>query len=171
MLTIAWNDRYLIGIPMIDNQHKYLLQLLNTLYADYASNQDTEYLAALFDNLIAYASYHFALEERWMIGQQYPLLPEHKKEHATFSAQVKQMQLEYGENGKDVSLQAITFLYHWLTDHIQGSDFNFGCFIRRKDEIAPECTHTQTGDRQHRQKSACSVPCRFPLDTPTEECI
>ncbi|MGD9947285.1 MAG: bacteriohemerythrin [Desulfobulbus sp.] len=143
MLTIAWNDRYLIGTPMIDNQHKYLLQLLNTLYENYATSTATDGLDELFNNLIAYASYHFSLEEQWMVCQHYPRLDEHRVEHAAFVTQVAQMQQQYAQQRQNVSLEAINFLYNWLTTHIQGSDYDFGCFIGHKEKSFPSSLHDE----------------------------
>ncbi|MDD2463871.1 MAG: bacteriohemerythrin [Desulfobulbus sp.] len=143
MLTIAWDDRYLIGIPIIDNQHKYLLQLLNTLYEDYAACPATDYLEELFNNLIAYTSYHFALEERWMECHHYPRLDEHRVEHAAFSVRVAQMQQQYAQQRQNVSLEAIHFLYNWLSPHIQGSDYDFGCFIGQQEKQFPTRLHDE----------------------------
>lgn len=142
MFTLAWDNRYLIGLPMIDNQHKYLLQLLNNLYGDYASGRSVDALNELFDNLIDYASYHFSLEERWMEGQLYPRLELHRHEHAAFSKRVEAMQHDYRVYNRNVSLEAVTFLFNWLITHIQGSDYDFGCFIQQKSHVLTTCSST-----------------------------
>jgi hemerythrin-like metal-binding protein len=134
MLTIAWNDQYLLGIPMMDNQHKYLFKLFNTFFEYYVNSSftSTNNLAELFDNLVAYTSYHFSLEERWMEGQGYPQLGEHQREHAAFSRQLAQMQRQYIGQMENVSLEVINVLHKWLVTHIQGPDSDFGDYIQQK---------------------------------------
>ena len=131
MVTIAWDDRYRIGLPIIDNQHKYLLQLINQLYDDITSGAPATSLEEVFNNLDDYAVYHFTIEERWMQGQLYPELASHQQEHATFKEHVDELRRLHLRRDSYASLKTLTFLYHWLTSHIQGSDFQFGQFIAR----------------------------------------
>lgn len=131
MLTIAWDDRYRIGLPIIDNQHKYLLQLINQLYGDITSGALPYSLDEVFNNLDDYALYHFTIEERWMQGQLYPECTRHQQEHATFKEHVAELRRLYQRRDDAAALKTLSFLYHWLATHIQGSDFQFGQFIAR----------------------------------------
>ena len=131
MVTIAWDDRYRIGLPIIDNQHKYLLQLINQLYDNISSGATPLILDEVFNNLDDYAIYHFTIEERWMQGQLYPELASHQLEHATFKEHVAELRDRHLRRDSYALLKTLTFLYHWLTTHIQGSDYHFGQFIAR----------------------------------------
>lgn len=132
MLTIAWDDRFLVGLPSIDNQHKIFFQLINQLSADFVSHEPREHLSILFDNLNDYADYHFSLEERWMVCQKFPLLKAHRFEHASFSERITELRHHFRDLDRNVTLETMVFLYGWLVQHIQGSDFEFGQFIKRK---------------------------------------
>ena len=134
MVTIAWDDRYRIGLPIIDNQHNYLLQLINQLYDDISSGALPNNLDELFNNLDDYAIYHFTVEERWMQGQLYPGLNQHQREHAAFKEYVAELRQLYLRRDSFAALKTLAFLYRWLTTHIQGSDFQFGQFIARTTE-------------------------------------
>lgn len=138
MVTIAWDDRYRIGLPIIDNQHKYLLQLINRLYDDIASGATPLVLDDVFNNLDDYAVYHLAIEERWMQGQLYPDLSSHQQEHVTFKEHIAELRQRYLRRDSNASLKTLAFLYHWLTTHIQGSDFQFGQFIARNTGSSPD---------------------------------
>ena len=140
MVTIAWDDRYRIGLPVIDNQHKYLLQLINQLYDDITSGALPNSLGEVFNNLDEYAVYHFTLEERWMQGQLYPELPRHQQEHATFKEHVAELRRLHLCRDSSASLKTLTFLRHWLTNHIQGSDYQFGQFIARNADTSQHTT-------------------------------
>lgn len=156
MLTIAWDDRYLLDLPTIDNQHKYLLHLLNKLYNDFATSGSTDSPDQLLAALIDYATYHFALEERWMEAQQFPLLESHRREHRSFAARVADMERNYREHHRNISLDLLTFLHNWLITHIQGSDHEFGCFIRRKYAELPPCFSGNSQTKTQAEK-ACMV--------------
>lgn len=136
MVTIAWDDRYRIGLPIIDNQHKYLLQLINKLYDDITSGALPNCLGEVFNNLDDYAVYHFTLEERWMQGQLYPEFTRHRQEHATFKEHIAELRRLYQRRDDAAALKTLTFLYHWLATHIQGSDFQFGQFIARTTDTS-----------------------------------
>lgn len=136
MTTLAWDDRYRIGLPIIDNQHKYLLQLINQLYDDIATEAPPATFDAVFDNLDDYAIYHFTLEKRWMQGQHYDELAAHQQEHASFRQHIIELRRQHRCRDRYAALKTLTFLYHWLTTHIQGSDVHFGQFIARNPASA-----------------------------------
>lgn len=152
MVTIAWDDRYRIGLPIIDNQHNYLLQLINQLYDDISSGALPNNLDELFNNLDDYAIYHFTVEERWMQGQLYPGLNQHQREHAAFKEYVAELRQLYLRRDSFAALKTLAFLYRWLTTHIQGSDFQFGQYIACNTEnlldIAPALPETTGGCRE-----------------------
>lgn len=156
MVTIAWDDRYRIGLPIIDNQHKYLLQLINQLYDNVSSGAMPHTLDEVFNNLDDYAIYHFSIEERWMQGQLYPELSSHQQEHATFKEHVVELRERHLRRDSYASLKTLSFLYHWLTTHIQGSDFQFGQFIARN-----------TGNSLHNTPALLEAECADQEAVPT----
>jgi hemerythrin len=157
MLTIAWDDNYLLELPTIDNQHKYLFNLLNTLYDDVATIGSDNYLEKLFADLSNYAAYHFALEERWMDAQHFPLLESHRREHRIFADRVAEMERDYRQHHRNVSQEALSFLYNWLTTHIQGSDHEFGRFIRQKSAELDSHSAGLSSVRTRCHPAACNM--------------
>jgi len=163
MITIAWDDRFRIGLPIIDNQHKYLLQLINQLYDDITSGALPNSLDEVFNNLDDYAVYHFTIEERWMQGQLYPELANHQQEHATFKEHVAELRRLHLRGDSYTSLKTLTFLYHWLTTHIQGSDFQFGQFIARNTDKALNAASAHTATEPNGQGvEPTTLPPSFP---------
>lgn len=59
-----WNNNLEIGIELIDEQHKKLVQILNRLAAHLANRSHSVALNAIFDELADYADYHFESEEK-----------------------------------------------------------------------------------------------------------
>ncbi len=126
MSAIEWNDSYSVGIPEFDNHHKYLLELLNKLFDDFTGGVSREDIGSILDELVEYASYHFSAEESWMKQNSYPDLRRHKDEHDGFAAKAYEMLSEYNNGRFDLTEEVLAFLNSWLTNHILGSDAEYG---------------------------------------------
>ena len=84
MSLITWNDYFVTGIDIIDEQHRWLIDLINQaapmLVLPYASsNQAAD---ELLGRLTDYAVFHFQTEHRLMA--EYAIDPRHTTHH--FSA-------------------------------------------------------------------------------------
>lgn len=122
---LPWNDTFNTGLPVVDEQHKKLVQLINELARDWSTLADVERLNRIFEELAAYASYHFETEESiW-----HEFLPDdpwektHKEIHQSFIQTVLNLKAE--ETAKpldDVIEDVLKFLTHWLVFHILDSD-------------------------------------------------
>jgi hemerythrin-like metal-binding protein len=75
--------------------------------------------------------YHFGAEEHWMVEHKYPSFSQHRDEHIAFAKKVSEFQKDFNSGKVELSLDVLTFLINWLTEHILGSDANFGNFARR----------------------------------------
>jgi hemerythrin len=129
MALFHWQQRFLIGIAEIDEHHIHLVGLLNTAYDDFIRSAAMERLNALFLDLIDYATYHFAAEERLMAGASYPGADEHGRNHRDFAARVTEMHRDFLA-GKPVYLEILTFLKGWLEAHILKADSDLGKFLK-----------------------------------------
>lgn len=120
-----WNDNFNTGIPLVDEQHRKLAQLINLLASHIAFHSDLPALNVIFDELTDYAAYHFETEEK--IWHEY--MPEdpsevtHIQNHNNFITEV--LKLKAGENIKSVNQvveEILAFLTQWLAAHILESD-------------------------------------------------
>ncbi|HCI53028.1 MAG TPA: diguanylate cyclase [Gallionella sp.] len=123
--VFPWNDNFSTGIPLIDEQHKRLIHLINLLACGLAYQSDTAELDRIFSELADYAAYHFKTEEAvWhnhLAGDEWE--EEHKNSHNRFVADLielksKKDHVSVNETLKDV----LSFLTHWLAFHILESD-------------------------------------------------
>ncbi len=137
MPVINWNDCYSVGIPQIDEHHQHLFFLVNQTYDKFISRDSAKNLAALFDELIDYATYHFSMEEHWMRESNYPELAIYQKEHGIFSKRVGELQSCYHEGEVHLSLEVLSFLHNWLSTHILQSDAAYGCFVAAENGPPP----------------------------------
>ncbi len=120
-----WNPNFETGIPEIDEQHRKLVELLNVLVSHLAYQSDAPALNKVFDELRDYTAFHFKSEEqiwhRYFDGD--PWEEWHRKTHGDFIAEVLRLKNEELVKPLDVVIeQIVTFLTHWLAQHILDSD-------------------------------------------------
>ncbi len=120
-----WNKNFETGIEIIDEQHKKLLVLLNSLAKHFVHQSNSLTLDAIFEELTAYVIYHFETEEA--IWHQY--FPEdeleiaHRNTHKKFITDVLELKNQQGhENQEQVIENVLSFLTQWLAFHILDSD-------------------------------------------------
>lgn len=136
----AWNDSYSLGIPLLDKEHKKLLNLINTFLSSIHTKDEQSTIISTFDNLLKYTNEHFENEEAFMEKHKYPDLKEHKKAHIKLSKQV----IQINENKKYVFADNIAdFLIAWLTDHIMGTDKKYAEYILARTPDAGQLTNSE----------------------------
>lgn len=128
MPIIEWKESYALGIQEFDEHHKHLVGLLNRTFEQCISGTSSKNLETVLDELIDYATYHFAAEEYWMREHKYPKLVEHRAEHSRFTARVVEIQKDYLSRKGHLSLEVLAFMKAWLTDHILKTDADYGRF-------------------------------------------
>ena len=123
--VFPWNKNFEVGVPLIDEQHQKLVELLNVLAGHLAYQSDVPTLNNVFNDLAEYAIYHFQAEERvW-----HAYFPEdawetkHKEDHRRFLATVNRIMGEKTSRPLDQVIEEIlTFLTQWLAFHILDTD-------------------------------------------------
>jgi hemerythrin len=130
-IFVPWEDRYAVGIPAIDEQHRRLLDLTNALYDSCregsTSAQDGFKQAA--HSIVEYVKVHFTTEERLMDQVDYPEAASHKAEHKDFARQFLEEVKAFEEGKRFVSLAFANFLKDWILQHIALSDKKMGAYI------------------------------------------
>jgi len=134
MTQIVWNDSLSIGVPLIDGQHKMLLEKLNAITQAVERNQGVPKIIKTLDFMIDYTEFHFTDEERHMAETGYPGLAKQREQHAEFKVTLNNLVQDFEEEGATTSLaEAINvFLFNWLVTHIKGSDVQFGKYLEEK---------------------------------------
>ena len=70
-----------VGNSIIDDQHRYLICLMNTIEIALRDNKNKDILKTAIDQLFEYTEYHFIQEERIQQKIKFPKAAEHKQEH------------------------------------------------------------------------------------------
>lgn len=122
MPVFEWEETYSVGIQEVDRHHEHLIGLLNGTYQAFVTDTQKTDLKVVIDELIDYATYHFAAEEKLMADVGYLHLKEHLVEHETFIQQVLALSQEHQTCRTALSLELIVFLRDWLLGHIMRCD-------------------------------------------------
>lgn len=121
----------IIGIPQIDDEHRYLFSLIEKgmeLLHDEQQTDRCEKVKVLLTKLDNYAELHFAHEEAYMEEIRDPELPRQRMQHKRFRNQVHDwLSTDINEeSGQQVLEDMMNFLAKWLYHHIIGSDIMIG---------------------------------------------
>ena len=127
--TTNWNDSYLLGIPMIDNQHKKFFVILDNLVTLNQKQEKSE-MHSLINELQNYVIYHFKTEEDLMVKSQSPNIDLHVMEHELFRKKVEEFHHSYYNNNAELLNEMISFMRKWLIIHISGADAEYADSIK-----------------------------------------
>lgn len=153
-----WNDNFITGIAVIDEQHHKLVDLLNKLAGHMAFGSDEQTLNGAFNALADYALHHFQTEE----GVWAQFLPDdemtlaHAQTHHDFVAQVLKARQRAGAlNAAEAVEELVAFLTHWLAFHILQDDTQMARIVLglQKGESLP----TAKGNAVLHMKGAAQV--------------
>ena len=140
MSFIEWKESYSIGIPEADEDHRYLVGLINELHETVeqysrggtvdAAIRELEAMTSVIDEMLDYASRHFLKEETYMEKSAYPECDEHKQAHRELADKVQTWRREFDEGKAIFSMEIVQFLKDWLDHHILEVDKKLGEFLR-----------------------------------------
>ncbi|NWG31359.1 MAG: hemerythrin family protein [Rhodocyclaceae bacterium] len=129
MKDIVWSKTLSIGVEEVDEDHRKLVDIFNTLNHAVKEREAPEYLAAVLDELINCTVWHFSHEERLMLKYQYKDMEAHKAEHRELIETVKELQQELLQGGGEMTERHIEILERWLTEHILTTDMRLGAYL------------------------------------------
>jgi hemerythrin-like metal-binding protein len=133
---MQWDEKYSIGIPSLDSQHKQLFRLITELEDAMQTGLSKAQLIDLLERLHLYAVRHFRLEERMMQNAAYPGLPKQEEEHNYFVSRMTELrgQLENEGLKPELANTLRTELVEWTKAHIPELDKAFADFQHQSQQ-------------------------------------
>ena len=163
---LKWDERYNVGVDVIDKEHKKLFSILNKLYT-FGHNEEKSHFAC--QEAIKYfkdhAMQHFADEEAYMTSINYPGLDAHRRIHRDF----RERMLPALEHELEMTHFSESSIHHflgvcagWLIGHtlIEDRMIVSGEPVRHWEKLLPEEEQAVMG-----QTIASLLHSMFRLDT------
>jgi hemerythrin len=128
-MRIVWGQQYELDILVIDQQHKRIVEFINTL--DTLVGKPDAYLgvARILYDLVDYTESHFSFEEALMERAGYKELDDHHQVHRQFTQRIESL-LRSTEKGEDVAEALLQLLEKWLLHHILEEDRAYADEVR-----------------------------------------
>ena len=133
MPLMTWTEKMSVGVVVLDNDHKKLVEMLNNLFDAMQAGKGRDALGKILDGLVAYTVEHFKREEQLFAQTGYPDAAAHKAQHEDLCKQAVAIQQKYKSGATTtLSLEVLNFLKNWLVNHIQGTDKKYTAHLNLK---------------------------------------
>lgn len=119
-LLIVWKESDMLGVPIIDEQHRGFVSIINALHFEIKKNRGMEALPHIVTMIREYGKMHFRAEEELMAAAGYPGLAKHRELHAALIVGT----LHIGNESLLMNdpLKFLEFLEDWWVNHIRIQD-------------------------------------------------
>ena len=129
MRDLVWDSILSVGVDEIDEDHKKLVAIFNTLNHALSEGESHEYLTAVLTELINCTVWHFSHEERLMLKYDYAEREQHKAIHQQLINNARELEERILKKDKTVSDEDLEYLESWLTEHILTDDLRLGNYL------------------------------------------
>ncbi|MDR1586735.1 MAG: bacteriohemerythrin [Treponema sp.] len=142
---IVWKQEYSVEVEEIDNQHKELLNIVNSLLSCYLGNKTKgkEFFIKIINGAFEHIKFHFATEENIMQETHYPNYAEHKAEHDNMVGNLTVL-INDTVSGK-IEFDVLAFalnLKDWFLNHIPEHDIKAKECFKNSCYAKTEINHT-----------------------------
>jgi hemerythrin len=130
---VSWSPTFSVGVKIIDDQHKELLNLTNDLFNHSTGDpeQEAEYFNKVIHQAVDYVKVHFATEEKIMKATRFDGYTAHKQEHDVFVLTTVEAVKEFNVSKKINLVQFTRFLKDWILTHIAVMDKGYFEYFKK----------------------------------------
>lgn len=128
---IAWDDRFLTGNQMIDQQHRNLFRLVNQMESGIEEGRTTVHLREILRHLKNYTATHFSYEEMCMARSKCAAACRNKDAHEKLLRVIEEFESRIQDEGssEELARRLTDTMSQWLVGHIGTVDIE----LRRTD--------------------------------------
>ena len=139
-MLIDWSDKYSIGIPKSDAQHKIFFEAAHRLHKECLADEGEHVVLETMVFLENYVRGHFQAEETFMREHEYPRIKEHRRLHDEFLERYLELIGEFKDSGPSQRLaeRIGEMVQGWLIDHIAKADTAYAKHVMERANRQPE---------------------------------
>jgi hemerythrin len=175
-MAIVWRQQMSIDDGTIDDDHKYLIGLVNDVDAVPPGPGMPAELAVILARLETYARIHFQREERLQVAVAFTYQLAHHRRHKVLLRELNAMRPEcetihLPEQWLAFHARLCEFLYRWLVDHILKVDVLMKPFVSGMKQHAEtvsslaEAVRLSAASRESERAAAYGQMRTVPQDT------
>jgi hemerythrin-like metal-binding protein len=136
MSFVTWGNKYRIGVEGIDQEHRYLFDLINEFHDTHSAGADRYALQKILNRLVHYAEQHFRHEEEIMQAAAYPAHPMHCKLHDELYLTIFRLSEQLAAGSLNANRETTQFIRNWLVNHILKHDLQFAGYLAGRANLA-----------------------------------
>ena len=138
MTYLAWNNKYLVGMEVLDYQHQQIFAKINEVYDALMRGAAPTATAEKMHQFTIAARDHFATEEAILSAAGYPGLSTHRVLHVELIRRVQAYcsRCKCGENV--LSPHLLNFLRDWFAHHLECADHEYAVWL--KEFLGADCS-------------------------------
>lgn len=121
MEPLMWKAEYNLGIEIIDNQHKRIMQIINNLQNSVAVENGSKIIAFILDDLLEYTYYHFETEEGLLNKSDNSFIA-HKITHDEIINVIISLKDSLIEEKQTLTEDKVEYFRNWWLKHILEGD-------------------------------------------------
>lgn len=131
-MSLEWREQLSVGNDVIDNDHKYLIELINRIELSLGP-KNLFALTEAISSLEKYSVLHFAAEEKIAHAAGYPKVSHLNASHTALTEKLDQMKQGIGECWDEAASERfITLLREWLINHVIKEDLQMKPFLAKR---------------------------------------
>ena len=118
---IQWSKSVVLNVPILDEQHKNMVDLTNQLHGLLETKNKTQ-ISKTLKSILDEMEIHFETEDKLMKESKLPLFFSHKLEHERFYNKLNNIYYRVESGEKQLTLDNLKMIKIWFFNHIEFKD-------------------------------------------------
>ena len=119
---IQWNDKYSVGISIIDEEHKKLIDIINLAIVSKEQNYNSEKTKEVLNEMDEYKCKQFTIEDTGMLKFNFSEYQVHRNELLNFMDSTIESYKDLTMDNYQIINEILEFLKQWFVNHILETD-------------------------------------------------
>ena len=125
---IEWTDDVKVGVKIIDDQHKSMVDSVNILFNRIGDEKKQE-TGKIFSQMLDGIKIHFETEDKFMTESNYLDYISHKLEHERLYNKLNEINKNLIKGVSELTIEDLKSIKKWFFNHLEFKDKKLGKFI------------------------------------------